>query len=1398
MKQRTKVLSVVMAILLTLGSILSPLSMSVEAQDVTDASSSEYRLILDIQQMGEGRTDFPFGYKNYHCETNNTQIIASAGYTNVITYCADADGYLRVDDFNVELKGTDKQREVEFAVVDDAGVILTNQGKVITVNSDNPKEGLNIEAFEVKNGESIHFVFHGVIENANSLRCSTKIMYSADGEKWVQKNSTGKLWASVNTNTSAEQGAEGLYYNYSTTYVKEEIKQDSVGIVYKDMRDGRSERADFPFMHVKNACMTNDIQIIAGKEYTNVVAYQMPSDGKIKVEELEVWLLNTKVDRTVEFAVIDSSGKVLSNNGKIIVLNNTNTTKSGMTIDAQDMKQGERLYFVFHGIEGGDNPIRCSAKIMRNTDGSTWTQANQYIYNGKPLVWPANTTLDGYEQGVENFYYGYSDVYVTHEYTAPSTQEPDIPTVPNVPELPTPGDEGTPKYKIDFEAAEMERTTVPSASWWTMPNGVWNCMTNSSGQKVVSPGYVNIITYKANKAGTITLKNMTASVNVTNAPENVVLFAITDKEGNILYPADETLTVLNKDNQKITGVFLENCPIEENDEINFIFEGVVGTTASCWLEGTIVHTDIEGNETILEREDKIIGLNVDEEQGTNGFYYRYANKFQNNVIGHVAPSEPEEPDDSQEPDIPTVPNVPTVPTPDDEGTPKYKIDFEAAEMERTTVPSASWWTMPNGVWNCMTNSSGQKVVSPGYVNIITYKANKAGTITLKNMTASVNVTNAPENVVLFAITDKEGNILYPADETLTVLNKDNQKITGVFLENCPIEENDEINFIFEGVVGTTASCWLEGTIVHTDIEGNETILEREDKIIGLNVDEEQGTNGFYYRYANKFQNNVIGHVTPSEPDNSDDTQEPTQPTTPIVPGTATVPEKNKDGHMPTYKINFEARNMEACNVKNFPWFMPNTEYDCMTNPLGNQIVSKGYANILTYKAQKAGELSLEGMTAGINIKDQPENVAVLFAITDKDGNILYPSDGTLAVLNKDNQEITGTFLSNHKVKEGDELNFIFQGVEGKTVSCRVRGMMFYTDSEGKRTRISRESGGYIAPLSGSTEQGAEGFYYRYAKTFKNDQIGYVVPPAPEVIPGTATIPKANAEGHMPMYKIDFEAADMVASTVHKLFPWSMPDKEYDCMTNPAGNQIVSKGYANIITYKAQKAGTLTLKNMTAGINVTNAPENAVLFAITDKEGNVLYPADGTLAVLNKDNATITGTFLKDYKVEKGDEINFIFEGVEGKTIACRIRGILVHTDSEGKETRLTREDGGYIAPISGSTAQGADGFSYRYAKKFENVILGYVAPKSKAVQWGEGIQVAVSNNPDDFVYYETTTGEEATEKVDMLEIIKLGVELRYKFIPWIIVAVSGVVFGTQWVVFLIKRRKGEKQNEENS
>jgi len=91
MKQGKKVLSAVLAILLTFGTILSPLSMSVEAQDTTDTSNSsdlEYRLILDIQQMtGSLGTSFPFSYSNYNCMTNNPQIVASAGYTNGYILC---------------------------------------------------------------------------------------------------------------------------------------------------------------------------------------------------------------------------------------------------------------------------------------------------------------------------------------------------------------------------------------------------------------------------------------------------------------------------------------------------------------------------------------------------------------------------------------------------------------------------------------------------------------------------------------------------------------------------------------------------------------------------------------------------------------------------------------------------------------------------------------------------------------------------------------------------------------------------------------------------------------------------------------------------------------------------------------------------------------------------------------------------------------------------------------------------------------------------------------------------------------------------------------------------------------------------------------------------------------
>lgn len=1173
MKQGKKVLSVVLAILLTFGTILSPLSMSVEAQDTTDTSNSsdlEYRLILDIQQMtGSLGTSFPFSYSNYNCMTNNPQIVASAGYTNVVTYCADADGYLRVDDLKVWIGGSDyttTDREVEFAVVDDSGVILTNQGDIVVINSDNyMKSGLSAEAIEVKKGANLHFVFHGNVGYANSPRCNAKIMYSSDGENWSQKNSTGLLWASTNTNASAAQGVENFYYNYSTTYKKEAIAQDSVGIVYKEMEGSRS---GFPFMYDDMDCMTNVPEIIVSKGFTNVVAYQMPSDGQIKLDALKVSIANTDLstkDRAFEFAVVDKSGKVLSNDGKIAVVNSTTSSVSGMAVEALELKAGEKIYFVFYATAGTTNSLRCSANIMLSTDGTTWSQASQFLRSGEYILWPANTTAATAEQGKDNFYYGYSEIYVKHEYTAPSTQEPDNPS---------------------------------------------------------------------------------------------------------------------------------------------------------------------------------------------------------------------------EPIQPTIPGTATVPVANEEGyLPTYKINMEVADMTVSTAHSQFPLAMPDKAWDCMTNPSGNQIVSEGYANVLTYQVQEAGKITLKNMRAGISSDTA---VVLFAVTDKEGNIIYPADQTFVVLDKDHKSVEGTFLQDYKVAVGDEIRFIFEGVEGKTTACWVRGIMVHYDSVGKETRLTREDGgyIAPISGSIEQGADGFHYQYAKTFENVQTGYVTPPPPD--------------VIPGTATVPVANGEGLLPTYKINFEAENMVSSTVhKSFPWSMPEKEYDCMTNPTGNKVVSPGYMNITTYVAQKSGTISLKNMTASLYVKDKSSNHVVLFAVTDKEGNIIYPTDGTLVVLNKDNAKIAGTWLKDYKVEKGDEINFIFQGVAGKTASCWISGIITYYDSTGTETRLTREDG-LIAPISGSTDQGADGFYYRYAKTFENVQTGYATPPAPEVLPGYPTVPVANAQGLVPKYKINFEAADMVASTVHKDFPLSMPDKEYHCMTNPSGNQIVSKGYANILTYTAQKSGKLTLKNMTASITVKNAPENVVLFAISDKDGNILYPSDGTMVVLNKDNESVTGTFLSQFEVKKGDELNFIFQGVEGKTIACRVRGIMLYIDSEGKETRLTREDGGYIAPISKKTAQGADGFSYRYAKKFENVILGYVPPKNKAVQWGEAIQVVVSNNPDDFVYYETTTDGEATKKVDMLEIIKPGVELRYKYIPWIIIAVSGVVFGTQWVVFFITRRKGVKQNEENS
>ena len=1533
MKQRKKVLSAVMAILLTFGTILSPLSMCVEAQDVTDTSSSEYRLILDIQQMGQGRDTFPFGYKNYNCETNDTQIIASKDYTNVITYCADSDGYLRVDDLSIELKGTSTEREVEFAVVDDAGVILTNHGQVVTVNSEDAKKvGLGVEAYEVKQGENLHFVFHGVVASGNSMRAATKIMFSSDGETWVQKNSTGKLWASTNSNTSGTQGEEGFYYNYSTTYVKEEIAEDSVGIVYKEMEGSRS---GFPFMYVNSHCMTNRPQIIASKGYTNVVAYQMPFDGQIKLEALKIWIANTDLsttERAFEFAVIDSTGKVLSNDGKIAVVNSANSTVSGMSVDALELKAGERIYFVLHGTAGTVNSLRCSAKIMTSADGNEWSQMSQDYFGGDPLLWAAGVTNDTAEQGKDNFYYGYSATYVTHDYTKPSTQEPENPQEQELVDFVVEVEDGREPVILQLSDTQIidptqDRRSTPlsetAKNYWA-PEKINERLYDSLTETIeaTKPDLIlltgDLVYGEFDDNGTMfeSLIAKMESFGIPWAPifgnhenesakgvdwqcqqlENAehCLFKQRTLTGNgnytvgikqdgqlkrVFFMMDSNGCGAMHENSKENGHYKKSSGFGQDQmdwsidiaekiketspdtKISFAFHIQIAAFADAYAKYGFTNGGTEENPINIDKlENKAVGdfgyigcdlknpwdsdhaffnqmkaVEVDSifvghehcnsasvvyegirfQFGQKTGTYDRANFVKDDGTVYGASCSSDTPlsggtvmvmasdgsfknayiyltGDAQAKldgtyNDPTIPGAATIPEANEDGNmPTYKINFEAADMVASDVHASFPLSMPGKEYDCMTNPIGNQIVSKGYANIIKYKVQEVGTLTLKSMTAAITPSKAQDDVVLFAITDKEGNILYPADGTLAVLDKDKKEITGTFLTDYEVEIGDEINFIFEGVEGKTTSCRVRGVMVQYDSQGKETRLTREagGYIAPLSGSTAQGADGFHYQYARSFENVQTGYVTPPAPE--------------VIPGTATVPTANEEGLLPTYKIKFEAENMVASTVhKSFPWSMPDKEYYCMTNPIGNQIVSKGYANILTYTVQQTGTLTLKSMTAAITPSKSQDDV-VLFAITDKEGNILYPADGTLAVLNKDNTAITGTFLKDYKVKKGDEINFIFEGVEGKTTSCRVRGVMVNYDSKGNETRLTREAGGYIAPVGENTDQGAEGFYYRYAKTFENVQTGYAVPPAPEVLPGNATVPVANAQGLVPQYKINFEAADMVASTIHKSFPLSMPDKEYDCMTNPIGNQIVSKGYANIITYTAQKAGKLTLKNMTAAISVTNAPENVVLFAVTDKDGNVLYPNDGTLAVLNKDNESVTGTFLSQFEVKKGDEINFIFQGVEGKTVSCRIRGIIVYFDSEGKETRLTREAGGYIAPFSGNTAQGAEGFSYRYAKKFENVVIGYVEPKSKAVQWGEGIQVVVSNNPDDFVYTEATTDNAATEnKVDMIEIIKPDVELRYKYIPWIIVAVSGVLFGSQWVVFLIENRKGGKQNEEN-
>ena len=597
---------------------MSTSQISFEMNVIEDANQ---RLLLNEELMtvrpsyvsaSTGETVYrAFGQHVQNCTVNANQIILTKDNTCAISYTAPSNGMLKITDmtlaFHTRTDAYASGREYEFAVVDEEGKILSNRGNILTINADNKiSSGLSIETQKLTKGESIYFVFHSNSGSSNIIDCTSTMEFSVDGgSTWTQVNTTHSSyyvpWPNDITTyplkagyPEVEQGMGGFYYHYSDVYeVVSYQEPEYVYVEAKEMPDGREARSqkDFPFVSVNangsfnTNCMTSYNQIIASAGYTNIIAYEAPEKGKIRIDEMQVWIGNyapQTTDRGFAFAVIDSEGKILSNNGQVYMSNTIYTSESNATSTAENIKvptqkveAGDRIYFVFHGNAGGTTCIKCNAKILFCKDGeSTWTQVNSgskaqsmTLYSAKNYIDSSSTVVP--TQGEGNFYYMYSEPNTTDkDGVAIGTETEGIVTIYEAPVkdatyydkcITEVASDGTVEY-VDIDMLNVKK----------------QCKINSDNGTLTDVRFIaSVDNLSYQKAGFLFTKDET----VANDTESFVVGEIPDKANR------HTTTVYTM--LLANGLYREASDIYANDGCNTTYAYVFEMTGIPANDGTI-------------------------------------------------------------------------------------------------------------------------------------------------------------------------------------------------------------------------------------------------------------------------------------------------------------------------------------------------------------------------------------------------------------------------------------------------------------------------------------------------------------------------------------------------------------------------------------------------------------------------------------------------------------------------------------------------------------------------------------------------------------------------------------------------------------------------------------------
>ena len=365
----------------------------------------------------------------------------------------------------------------------------------------------------------------------------------------------------------------------------------------------------------------------------------------------------------------------------------------------------------------------------------------------------------------------------------------------------------------------------------------------------------------------------------------------------------------------------------------------------------------------------------------------------------------------------------------------------------------------------------------------------------------------------------------------------------------------------------------------------------------------------------------------------------------------------------SYQLDFSAQDM-VYDSANAVWSKAAGDTSCLNYPgyaVIDTIANGGVAAIRKFVAPTAGQLQL-AWGNGVYIDNGQGNLTgstVQFAVTDANGQILFPKNGDVATITEGTS--LAVDLTVDAVAAGDEFYFV---LFNSSVDRMVCVLNFGVVLNG--TTYSNSSGF----LYDGATQGGNGWYHQYASTVTKTTVD---------------------DAQNKVVALNFTEQAMEYQSQYPA--WGA---DGNILTGSWSNWgYVDQTYANIRKLVMPRAGTFKIEHIWGVSGVTVEAGKSFDFAILNKDKDIVWPTTGGMFTVTETTPAAVDLTLT---VAQGDAVYFVFTNGSAVPTPYYTSSVISLDDYS---TRLDNGNGGYgAADIS---AQGNGGWYYMYAADLTEV-----------------------------------------------------------------------------------------------